>query len=456
MNRPLSERLYTRLLQRLALPVAERIQRMPVQRYLSHLERSQWLPPEEIRALQERKLQALLRHAYDRTPFYRQVFDQVNVRPEDVHSLDDLHRLPIITKDQVRASFPDGIIADNVERDRLIPYSSSGSTGEPFQFVMTRGEKAQRWADLFRFWRWTGWDFGVPYAIVERGAHLAFKSNPLASWVERNLTRVLHLPAFEVLEGNLDAYVKRVRHFSPRIIRGYSASVAQLAEHLAAQNEFFPLRAALTTGETLLPEQRAVIAERFQCPVFDGYGGEGMEIAFECERHSGWHINAEGLIVEIVDDGGHPLPPGELGQVVLTNLNNHAMPFIRYNIQDLAALGDESCACERGLPLLSRLEGRLVDVLTAPNGRRLVVQFFTRLFRAVEGVNQFQIVQKGDDLLMVKVLPTEAFGSEQRDFIEREVRTYIDDSMTVQLELVERIPSTTAGKRRLLIREMAG
>ena len=453
MDRPLMERAYSGLLRRVALPVAEAIQHMPVQRHLAALERSQWWSPAELRALQEQKLQALIVHAATRVPFYRDLFAALGLRPEEIRALEDLRRLPILTKEQIRAAFPHRMIAEGVPARALLPYSSSGSTGEPFRFVMTREEKAMRWAALFRFWRWTGWDFGVPYAIIERGAHLAFKDNPVGSLVERYLTRVLPLPAFGVYDGNLPDYVNRLRRFRPMMIRGYSASIAQIAEYLARQGQTLPLRAALTTGETLLPEQRDLIAERFACPVFDGYGGEGMEIAFECERHAGWHLNAEGVIAEVVDDEGNPLPPGELGQLVLTNLNNMAMPFIRYNIQDLAALGDAPCPCGRGLPLLTRLEGRLVDVLVAPGGRRLVVQFFTRLFRAVEGVEQFQVVQSGRDLLRVKLVTTPAFGPEQRAFIERELREYVGPEMTVRLEPVDCIPLTPAGKRRFLIRE---
>ena len=453
MERPLTERAYSTLLRRVALPVAEVIQRMPVQRHLAALERSQWQSPAELRVLQERRLQALVTHAVAHVPFYRQLFATQRIKAEDIRTAADLQRLPILTKDEVRVAFPAQIITEGLPERSLLPYSSSGSTGEPFRFVMTRDEKAMRWASLFRFWRWTGWDFGVPYAIIERGAHLAFKANPLAALAERYLTRVLPLPAFGVYDGNLGDYVNKLRRFHPAIVRGYSASIALMAEFLATQGERLPLRAALTTGETLLPEQRALISDRFSCPVFDGYGGEGMEIAFECERHAGWHLNAEGLIAEVVDEAGKPLPPGELGQLVLTNLNNTAMPFIRYNIQDMAALGDEPCPCGRGLPLLTHLEGRLVDVLVAPNGRRLVVQFFTRLFRAAEGVGQFQIIQSGRNLLRVKLVTTPAFNPEQQAFIVRELQDYVGPEMAVHLELVDDIPPTPAGKRRFLIRE---
>ncbi|MCC7352238.1 MAG: phenylacetate--CoA ligase family protein [Anaerolineae bacterium] len=453
MERPFTERAYSGLLRRVALPVAEAIQGMPVQRHLAALERSQWWSPAELRALQEQKLQAMVAHAVAHVPFYRDLFAARGLRAEDIYTVADLRRLPILTKEEVRAAYPERIVTEGMPARQLLPYSSSGSTGEPFRFVMTREEKARRWAALFRFWRWTGWDFGVPYAIIERGAHLAFKDSPAASLVERYLTRVLPLPAFGVYDGNLSDYVKRIHRFHPAIVRGYSASIAHIAEYLAVQGERLPLRAALTTGETLLPEQRALISDRFACPVFDGYGGEGMEIAFECERHEGWHLNAEGLIAEVVDDEGRPLPPGELGQLVLTNLSNAAMPFIRYNIQDLAALGAAPCSCGRGLPLLTRLEGRLVDVLVAPNGRRLVVQFFTRLFRAAEGVGQFQVIQSGRDLLRVKLVTTPAFNPAQRAFIERELQDYVGPQMAVRLELVDDIPPTLAGKRRFMVRE---
>jgi phenylacetate-CoA ligase len=472
---PSNEQIYGLLLRRGAMPVVERIQRTPVSAQLAALERSQWWPAEQLRALQLLKLRRLAAHAFQQSPFYRRLWSEAGVLPEDIRSLDDLRRLPVVDKGTLRAAFPDQVLARNVDPAELVPYTSSGSTGEPFRFTMTRREKGMRWAVMFRCWAWAGLRQGVRYVnLMGEHAHGSLQGGARQTW-EQRLTQMLHIPAFAVHDQRLDDVIDTVVRFRPRLLRSYPATAHRLALALAERGIDLPLRAVLTTGEVLHPFQRAAIEAQFRCQVYDAYGGDGMDVAFQCGHSPGYHINAEAVLVEVLDDAGHPAPAGQEGQIVLTNLNNLAMPFVRYAIGDLGSLRAEPCPCGRGLPLLDHVAGRSSDQLVLPGGRALLMWFFTTLFRQTPGIDAFQVRQTAPDRIVITLAPGRDFGhlpaggqgaaagaqrlgafvgAEQalaylRGRIEGEVR----GEAAVELHLVERIPSGPAGKRRFFIAE---
>ena len=267
--------------------------------------------------------------------------------------------------------------------------------------------------------------------------------------------RVLEVSANDLRYGDLEQHMAEIQRRGIRIVRGYPTTLGVLAEHLAQQDARFPMQAILTFGETLFPHQRELFEDRFACPIYDAYGGEGLEVGAQCGQHPGYHINAESIIAEVVDEEGRALPMGEEGQLVLTCLDNYAMPFIRYNIQDLGTLSGERCSCGRGLPLLQSVSGRVVDVLITPEGKRLYTGFFTYLMNRVDGVRQYQVVQLSPTELCLRVVADGAFGEPQRAHILRQVSQNVGPSMTVSVEQMGRIPITETGKRRFLVSHLS-
>ncbi len=472
---PPSEQLYSAMLRRGAMPLVERVQRTPVSAELAALERSQWWPAEQLQALQLLKLRRLVDHAFWQVPLYRRLWSEAGVRPEDIRSLADLRRLPVVDKQTLRAAFPADALARSVDARQLVPYTSSGSTGEPFRFTMTRAEKGMRWAVMFRCWAWAGLRQGVRYVnLMGEHAH-GSQQGGARQTLEQRLTGMLHIPAFAVHDERLDDVIAAIVRYRPRLLRSYPATAHRLAGALAERGIDLPLRAVLTTGEVLFPFQRAAIEAQFRCQVYDAYGGDGMDVAFQCGHSTGYHINAEAVLVEVLDDAGRPAPPGSEGQIVLTNLNNLAMPFVRYAIGDLGSLRAEPCPCGRGLPLLAHVAGRSSDQLVLPGGRALLMWFFTTLFRQTPGIDAFQVRQTAPDQIDIYLAPGRDFGhlppagnggaaGAQRlgSFAGREqalayLRGRIEDEVrgeaAVRLHVVERIPSGPAGKRRFFIAE---
>ena len=470
---PANDQLYSAVLRRGAMPLVERVQRTPVSAPLAALERSQWWPVEQLRALQLLKLRRLVDHACQQVPIYRRLWTEAGLRPEDIRSLDDLARLPVVDKPTLRAAFPDQALARSVDPRELVPYTSSGSTGEPFRFTMTRAEKGLRWAVMFRCWAWAGLRQGVRYAnLMGQHAHGSLQGGARQT-LEQRLIGMLHIPAFAVHDERLDEVIQTLVRYRPRLLRSYPATAHRLALALAERGIDLPLHSVLTTGEVLYPFQRAAIEAQFRCQVYDAYGGDGMDVAFQCGHCAGYHINAEAVLVEVLDAAGQPVASGSEGQIVLTNLNNLAMPFVRYAIGDLGSLSSETCPCGRGLPLLAHVAGRSSDQLLLPSGRGLLMWFFTTLFRQTPGIDAFQVRQTAPDQIEVWLAPGRDFGhlpapeqgapagaqrlgpwagAEQvlaylRGRIEAEVR----GEAALALHVVAQIPSGPPGKRRFFI-----
>lgn len=406
------ERVHVALLRQGALPFIGRIQGMPLARHLQELERSQWWSAEQLRALQEHKLRRLLAHAYAQVPLYRRLWDRAGVHPQDIQGLADLPRLPLVSKATLRQAYPLQAVARNADSRQLVPYASSGSTGEPLQFVMSRSEKGLRWANMFRCWGWAGLRQGLRCANVKDGHALGtFQNGPLRS-AEQRLTNMLNLSAYAVHDERLEQALAALLRFRPKFMLGYPATVFRLAQALAERGQQLPLQGVITSGEVLFPFQRAAIERQFGCPLFDFYGGEGMDVAMQCGHGPWYHINAESVIAEVLDEAGQPAPAGQEGQIVLTNLNNLAMPFIRYAIADQGALlpPEQRCPCGRGLPLMAHVTGRSSDQLVLPSGRQLIMWYFTDVFRQMPGVASFQMRQTAADCIAVSIAPGPDFG----------------------------------------------
>ena len=446
---------YSRFLRSVVIPMGSRLAGygdfLP---YLKSLEASQWWTPEQIQSLQNEKLRRLIAHVYQNVPFYRQVMDERNLTPDDIQTTDDLVKLPIVDK-KILTQYYDSTLRDqSIPRKQLIYATSSGSTAERLHYWTTKSQKAKKWAGLFRWWEMVGYEFGDSYVTFQLAPNQGFKGWPLVGELEWLLLRHHWLSAREMTDEVLAQYVQDLKEWKPKLFRSYAATVYYLARRMNEAGMNVPIPAILTTGETLTDDMRQAI-ERAFAPgqVFNEYGGDGMQIAAECEVHDGMHINAETYVVEIIKDGER-VSEGELGEVVLTNLEATATPFIRYNIHDVAALTHAPCTCGRGLPRLSHLEGRLTDMFVTADGHWLTVHQFTAFFAKVHSVKSFQVIQKEVDFILIKLVVDDTFTEADHQRIIETFRDYMGPNTRFELQFVDEIPVSPVGKRRFFISEV--
>jgi len=449
----LTEALYRHLL----IPAYESVyQRRKTLRYWHELEQSQWLGIEELEALQLSALQRLLRHADETCPYYREQWQAAGLRADAVQSLADFRRWPVLGKPQIREHRP----AMRSERPagRLIAKTTGGSTGAPLSFDLDLGSYERRNAAMLRGYTWAGaspgtkqfYLWGVP--LEKRPARQVWKDRLFNALQRRRVVN-----SFALSDQTVPQILADLNRYRPDVIVAYTGALYQFARGLAEQ-KLRPVspRSLIVGAEQLHGFQRELIESVFQAPVFETYGSrEFMLIGAECSEHRGLHLTTEQLLVEILDDDGQPAAPGELGHVVVTDLTNYGMPFIRYAIGDEAVAGFTQCACGRGLPLLGKVSGRRLDALCTPDGRRVPGEFFPHLLKDYAGIRQFQVVQPALDRLELHVVLAPSWTEAEQQHLLGRVAEIMGPQVALQWQPVPAIELTRAGKHRVVVSHVA-
>jgi len=440
---------YNWLTENLILPFSDFALDYSIATHLKFLQQSQWWSTEELKQYQNEKLRAVIKHAYENVPYYRDLFEERKLTPGDIKTTEDLLKLPLLTKAIIRRNFPHYIVAKNIPKKQMMPMASSGSTGEPLQYYITKDAYCFNLACIIRGWYWFGFRLGDRYIKLSQNPREGIK-NKVIDLVHR----CDYVLSQSLTQEDIAEIVQRIRSSKAKTIRGYPSTLYVLADYIKKNGvtDIKPF-AVTTTGEILFPHMRKLIESQFNCPVFDAYSGEGGANVFECTTHEAYHISAEYAFTELIQNGERIDTEGK-GEVVSTNFWNYAVPFIRYNVKDVAVLGNRKCSCGRGLPVLERIEGRDSDILVTPSGKHLIVHFFTGYFEWVDTVEQFQVVQEEPDKITLKLIPNDKFDEEARSKIEKDVSGYIGDDVHLEIQIVDAIPLTPSGKRRFVISEV--
>jgi len=420
--------------------------------YYHELLASQYLKPAQIRELQEKKLRRLITHAYHHVAYYREKLDALGLQPSDVRSLDDLRRLPLLGKHDVRENLHFDLLSDNHEKRKILRIKTSGSTGEPFVCYADQHQLEIRWAATQRSMEWTGYRFGDRCA---RLWHQTLGMSFAQRWRERIdawFNRRLFIPAFTMSDENIARFVAKLRAWRPVLLDGYAESFNFLAHYIENHGlESFRPRAVISSAQVLPEQSRAVIEKTLGCGVFDKYGSrEFSGIAWECEQHEGHHVVAESYVVEILKDGV-PAKPGEWGEVVITDLNNFCAPLIRYRVGDLAVAMDASaaCACGRGLPRIGRIEGRVQAIIVGSNGSYVPGTFFAHLFKDYDHViRQYQVVQEQLGSIRLRVIKALRFDEATFQEVLGLLRSYLGADTKIDVEFVDQIEMVHTGKHQ--------
>ena len=455
-----TDQLYAQVFRRVLHPAWETgLRRRPTLAYWHELERLQWSTRDELEALQIGLLGKLLHHVWAHVPLYRRRMDQAGVGPDSVRTLDDLRKLPILTREQ--ASADPAARLSTAPPLAAIRKTTSGSTGKPLEFGYDLDSEYWRQAVKLRGYAWAGYrpgDLSLHYwgAPAKRPA----AQQRAKMTVDRALRREVYVDCGRRGEAELRATVDLVRKLRPKVIVCYTQAGADLArfvlEHDLRDWDTIPV---LCGAERLFPADREVIAKAFGPAVFETYGSrEVMLIASESEAHDGLLVQMENLVVEVIvrEPGGRerPAAPGETGEVVITDLHNFGMPFIRYANGDLAVAGAPgTSACGRAHQRLASIEGRVTETLTDATGARVNGLVFNVMFASVGGaVRQFQAVQHRDRSITLRVVPNEKFDDATRKVVHDVAAKYLP-GLPFALETVQEIPTLPGGKRQVVVVE---
>jgi len=412
---------------------------------LKFLEKAQFWSPVKIIAEQDRLLHALIHVAYNEVPFYRNLMDQKGLHPSDIKSTADLSKMPTVTKGDLRAGYPSRVT--RLTGQKTYQASTSGSSGQNF-YVMEDAYTAGWYRATFLLeLEWAGWSIGEPH--LQTGMTLTRSlDRKLKDW----LMSCHYVSAYDLTDQHLESILQTMEKHKLKFLWGYPGSLYYLAKYARQKGWNLPLISAVSWGDMLFSHYRLEIEQAFHTRVFDTYGcAEGFHVASQCGVGSHYHTHDLDVIVEYLNDNDQPVSYGQAGHVVVTRLHPGPMPLIRYKVGDMAIPKNGICSCGRGFGLLESIQGRDTDVVFTPGGNRLIVHFFTGILEHFTQIDTFQIIQ--EDLGSIKLLIVPRRSDENLDtqkIIEALREKGIDD-LRVDIELVDEIPLTRAGKRRFVI-----
>lgn len=438
---------------KILLPMHEKFLCRRTFRYCRDLQQSQWWTPDKLRELQLAKLRDLVSVALNQTNAYAGLAGvDRSWQPE---SLEDLRKLPLLDK-AVISAHREELVNRNVPGGP-IRYNTGGSSGRPLIFYFDKRRQAYDKAARMRTHKWWGINPGQREAYIW-GAPVELNKQDRLKEFRDWLTNEMLLSAFDLSQQSVGWFVDRLRRFKPKCIFGYPSSIAlmcRLAGQAGLKLADLPVEVVFSTAEVLYDHQKQIISEAFGAvPVVNGYGSrEGGFIAHECPEGR-MHITSENVIVEFIQDG-QPVGPGQDGEIVVTHLDNYAMPFIRYQTGDVGRPSDETCPCGRGLEVIKGLKGRSTDFIIAPDGRWVHGLALIYVVRDIPGVSQYQIVQKDVDSICVRIVLENGFPADGWERIRDGITARLGAEAQVDVEQVSEIALDPSGKFRYVISQVA-
>lgn len=433
---------------RILLEVTERLRGSRTLEILERIAPLPFEPPEKVRTRQFGELSKLLAHAETNVPYYREMFRGLGIHAADIRSFEDFARLPILTKDIIRARLEE-MVRQDVDRSSMHEYHTGGSTGVPLKFYRDRTYMDHSDAGNFRGMLQCGWKPGEMIAFFWGGNDRMYAMSRWQFELRQTLRRKYQFDPFHAGPEEMDRWIERWRTLKPAAVHGYASTIARFARHVEATGQKInPVKGVFTTAEKLYPEQREVIARVFGCHVYDCYGSSEVQImATECPQGR-MHVNADFAVIEVDRSG----PADSPTPLIVTSLLNWSMPFIRYRNEDCGELATERCGCGNNFPLMSLKIARVSDNFVLPGDRVVHGEYFTHLMYGTEGIANFQFHQTERDHITVWIVPGPG-TAEGRERSVRSIKEHIhslspDQPMKVDVRETDDIPLSAGGKHR--------
>jgi len=416
----------------------------------SFLQESQWWSREKLEEYQMEQLEKLLKHAYENVPYYRRVFDERGLRPKDIQDLNDLRKLPYLTKNIFKQRFNE-LTIKNIKLKNLPMSHTSGSTGKPLQFYENSYTGQKEFAFIYHQWSRAGVKPGNP--IIQLRGGIIEGDKPVNY---DPIYKIMRLSPRINSKDVVRYYLERMGQFEASFLHGYPSSIALFATMVKKYGfrVLFKLKAVLFASETVYPWEREITKEVFNCRVFSHYGmAEKVVLAAECENSYHYHCIPQYGITEIDIN---------TNEIIGTSFLNHVNPFIRYRTTDVASqpihLSCNKCG-RHYYPIFPTVEGRLEDFIITAKGIPISPAVITHPFKDLKTVKGTQIVQKSLDSIILKIIPWDNYSPE---ILERELynlcqglHNMLGPDIKIKTELVTSIQLSKSGKFKWIISEVS-
>jgi len=414
------------------------------------LRNHQWNTLEENQEIQRKKLYKLIKYAGQNIPYYQEIIKGQNLHFSENTIFDDLKKFPILTKEIIRNHF--------IELYRFRDHSyyrntTGGSTGEPAIFYQDKHYFKWAAANKILFNEWAGRKLGEPMVKLWGSLQDILRGGQgIKGYLRQQLSGITILNSDRMTERDMYKYVQRINKIKPSLILTFTNSIDRLTRFIQEHHLLIHSpRAIMTTAGVLYPEVRERIEEVFRTTIFNRYGSQEVsDIACNCEKDEGLHLIPDIHYVEIMDDEGREVKPGNPGNIILTLLTNYTMPLIRYKIGDRGILSDKDCKCGRGLPLLEKVEGRIRSNFKNKFGDYVDGGVFIDLFYFQENIKQFQIIQETVDSIVINLVLMDKVKFKNTDDKFKEINQKIWKIMghktKVNYNILDEIKPSPSGK----------
>ena len=409
----------------------------------------QYLPDERLQELIENKKQSIVRHAFNHTEFYRKFYADSGFHESDIGKDGWFEKLPVVTKDHLRNHFEEFTYKARIA-DRCIS-TTGGSTGTPTKTGYDRRIPIEAIS-----WRFQGW-FGVnpwddhAYVWRQRRSPRAERKNAMLWWP----TRHLKLDASFMTEQTILEFLDRYNRLKPTLLEGYVGAMVQLAQFvLEHRRPVHSPKCVWVTSAPISEVQKKLVKDAFGAPILNQYGScEVASIAQSCPADCGLHVNVDHIYLEYVDGDNHPVPHGEYGRALLTNLVDTVFPMIRYENGDRGRWLAKSCPCGRTLPLIDSVKGRESESFLLPSGKIINGEYLTTIFDATPDlVHGFRVIQHKDFSITVECIPSSEHDISRIESVIRDFSGRIGGEVRVDCKFVKEI-AHDRGKLRFVVRE---
>jgi len=401
----------------------------------------------------EKYLKKIIYHAYKNVPYYQDIFNSIGIVDNEQVNLSKFHEIPILTKELLRKHQKELISKDYTER-KWFYNSSGGSTGEPTTFMQDYDYK--RWCTASNKYYYQDMldidERNVKKIFLWGSPRDLFKENvgsrtKINDWLESN--NVI-LNSFKMTEKDMKSYIETINHYKPDLIRGYAGSLYELCKFSERNNlNIYKPKKLVSSAETLTSQMRETIEAIFGTKLYDFYGSrETASIAGECKQGL-IHIFSFNNYIEILDSNNNPVSEGQEGRIIITNLHNYSMPFIRYEIGDVAVLGPKKCTCGNFLPSMKKIYGRIEEQFIKRDGSIVIGYYFVHLIGVLLNkgfIKKFQVIQEDYDQIRILAIVDEGLPEPERNEIEQKIKLQMGTDCKIIWDFVENIPKTQSGK----------
>ena len=412
---------------------------------LNFLKESEFWDKYMIERYQTDKMKELIQFCYNNIPYYKELFDKISLNPIKIQSLEDLKRIPVLTKEDVRIYY-NKLINPNY-KEKVFNCHTSGSTGKSLQFLFSEEAVQYRWALWFRHRHRFGVGPNDPYATFTGQIAVPLMQLNPPYWRENRAMKQTIFTMHHINETKVPDIVNRLNKGGFIYYSGYPSIIFSLAciiEDLGLKITKYP-KVIFTGAETLLDYQKNKISSVFHCLVTDQYGfSEGCGNASRCEKDL-FHEDFEYGILEY--DNEKVNSDGSItGEILATGFTNFAMPFIRYKVGDTATWIDSECECGRKSKIIININGRNEDFIITPEGNKILR--FDYIFKDTHNIIESQIIQRELGSIIIRIIKRNDFSKLDEELLKKEVHNKISPKLNVYFEYPLKIERERTGKFR--------